>query len=253
MGNGVYFMRGSEHLSSIIKLFCFPYAGGSASVYGKLKQYLDKNIEIVPIEYTGRGKRINEKFYTDISGAIDDIYEVIRKHINGHEFAFLGHSMGCIIAYEICKRVREDCGREPAHIFVSGRYPPHVRKKSTILHTLPNDWFKNEIMKIGGTPKEIFENEELSQLFIPILKADYRLVELYEFQDENVRFNSRITVLSGKDDKIVEKDELYEWQKYSLYAIDVYEFDGGHFFINNYVKEIAEIINHSLDVCSIPV
>jgi len=234
-------------------LFCFSYAGGSATVYNKFNQYLDKNIEILPIEYAGRGKRINEEFYPNISCAIDDIYKEVSRHINECEFAFFGHSMGTVIAYEVGKRIKEKCSREPIHIFVSGRYPPHINKKGTRLHLLPDERFKDEILKVGGTPKEVFENKEYAELFIPILRADYKLIELYSFNEDLTKFNSGITVFSGKDDKIVERNELFEWQKYSEYGIDVYEFDGGHFFINNHIKEIVETINTTLNSNIIPV
>jgi surfactin synthase thioesterase subunit len=234
-------------------LFCFSYAGGSATVYNKFNQYLDKNIKMIPIEYAGRGKRINEEFYTNISCAIDDIYKEISQHINEYEFAFFGHSMGTVIAYEVGKRVKEKCDREPVHIFVSGRYPPHINKRDNYLHMLPDDRFKDEILKVGGTPKEVFENKEFTELFIPILRADYKLIELYTSDEVITKFDSGITVLSGKDDKIVQRDEMLEWQKYSMHGIDLYEFDGGHFFINNCFKEIAEIINSTLNCNIIPV
>ncbi len=228
-------------------IFCFSYAGGSAIIYNKFKQHLDKNIEVIPIEYAGRGKRINEGFYTDISCAIDDIFTEVKPYIGEYEFSIFGHSMGTVIAYEVSKRIKEIYGIEPIHIFVSGRYPPHIAKKSNQLHTLEDERFKEEILKIGGTPKEVFENKEFAKLFLPILRADYKLIELYTFDGSLTKFNSGITVFSGKDDKITERDELFEWQRYSLHEIDMYEFDGGHFFINNYIKEIAEIINSTLN------
>lgn len=246
-------MSTADYFSKKKILFCFSYAGGSAAVYNKFNQYLDKNIKMIPIEYAGRGKRINEEFYSNISCAIDDIYKEVIQYIYEYEFAFFGHSMGTVIAYEVSKRVKEKCGREPVHIFVSGRYPPHINKIENHLHILPDDKFKDEILKVGGTQNEVFENKELAQLFIPILRADYRLIELYKCNDDITKFNAGITVFSGKDDKIVGKNEMFEWQKYSDYLIDVHEFDGGHFFINNYTKEIVEIINSTLYSNIVPI
>jgi len=246
-------MNTAGYSQNKIRLFCFPYAGGSSSVYNKFNRFLDPKIEIIPIEYKGRGKRTNEEFYTNISCAIDDIYNEVVRHISDYEFAVFGHSMGSVIAYEVCKKIRENIGREPVHIFVSGRYPPHIDKKGRLLHILPDESFIEEIIKIGGTPKEVFENRDFSQLFTPILRADYKLIELYSFNDDIIRFNSGMSVFSGKNDSIVNKNELFEWQKYSVYGINIYEFDGGHFFINNYNKEIADIINGTLADNIIPV
>jgi hypothetical protein len=46
------------NIISIIKLFCFPYAGGSATIFNKWRSYfnVDSDIELVPLELSRRGK-----------------------------------------------------------------------------------------------------------------------------------------------------------------------------------------------------
>ncbi|MCX8132092.1 MAG: thioesterase domain-containing protein [Clostridia bacterium] len=232
-------------------LFCFPYVGGSSTVYNKWKAFVDNCIELVPVEYSGRGKRIREHFYDNMSEAIDDMYKTVSSFIEGRRFAVYGHSMGSVIAYEICKRIKMESGKDPLHIFVSGRYPPHVKKDEELLHMLPDDRFKEEILKIGGTPGEVFENREFAQIFIPILRADYRLIERYEYVEENVRFNCGITVLNGNADKITSGCDMFEWQKHTAHKIVISEFNGGHFFIHDYIKEITGIINSTLTECTL--
>lgn len=229
-----------------IRLFCFPYAGGSAVVYGKWKMYLDGAIELVPIEYAGRGKRIKEDFYSDMAEAIDDICHEVSGLLQELPFAVFGHSMGSILGYEICNKIRESCGKEPAHIFVSGRYPPHIHKTPGMLHLLSDQLFAYEMIKIGGTSKEIFDSKELREIFIPILKADYRLIELYDYVEKNAQFQCGITAFGGRTDPLVTSAELLEWQKHSRTGAKIYQFDGNHFFIHDHVKEITAIINNTL-------
>ncbi|HEX2937491.1 MAG TPA: thioesterase domain-containing protein [Ruminiclostridium sp.] len=229
-----------------IKLFCLAYAGGSALTYNKINQYLDNNIELIPIEYDGRGKIINEEFYPDMASAVDDVYKEVSKHLDSGEFAVYGHSLGGVVTYELCKKLKKESGREPGCIFISGRYPPHIIKEASMLYKLPDEEFKEEILRIGGTPKEVFENKELAKLFVPILRADYKIIEQYRYVEENVKFKSKIIVLGGKEDKTADRSDLYEWQKYSEKPINVFEFDGGHFFINEYTREVTEVINETL-------
>lgn len=227
-------------------LFCLPYAGGSATMYNKWKPYLDKQIELMPVELAGRGRRINEPFYTDMTEAIEDIFLKIRMLVEQNPFAFFGHSMGSVFVYELVKKIRNACGKEPAHIFVSGRYPPHIKKSSKILHLMPDEDFKDEILNFGGTIKEVFEDKKLAEIFIPIIKADYTLIENYGYIEENLKFKSRITGFRGNKDELVTEDELYEWAKFSPAEFQAYEFDGGHFFVNEYTNEITRIINRTL-------
>lgn len=229
-----------------IVLLCFPYAGGSAAIYNKWKIYLDKRIELVPVEIAGRGRRINEPFCSSIADAVEDIYQRIWTPIGQNKFSLFGHSMGSVIVYEICRRIRQNGGREPAHIFVSGRYPPHIKKENERLHLLPDDEFKREILKIGGTPGEVFEDEKLAQIFVPILKADYRLIEEYEYQEENLAFDCGITAFGGRQDGLVTRGELQQWQRFTSLNCKTHEFEGDHFFIHHYTKELTGMVNHTL-------
>lgn len=110
-----------------ITLFCFPYAGGSAVAYNKWKKYNNTNIEIIPIELAGRGKRFGEELYDKIEDAVDDVYEIVKSNING-PYGLFGHSMGSIIAYELARKINNSNLPNPEYIFVSGRKPPHIEE-----------------------------------------------------------------------------------------------------------------------------
>jgi surfactin synthase thioesterase subunit len=234
-----------ENMQSI-KLFCIPYAGASAMVYSKWKTFLDHSIILYPVELAGRGKRFGTPFYEDLEQAVMDVYSLIKDDIEGSSFAFFGHSMGALIVYELCQKIKELKSVEPVHVFFSGRYPPHIVKKDKTLHVLADNEFKEEIFSLGGTPKEVYENEELLKYFLPILKADYKIIEKYEFKNKGHKLGCRITCLTGKYDKDVRYSEMLEWASYTNNFASVREFEGGHFFINNYTEEITNMINKAL-------
>jgi len=229
-----------------VKLFCLPYAGASASVYLKWKTRLDRKIELIPLELAGRGRRHREPFYESAEDAIEDILKYFLDYLDESPFAILGHSMGSILAYELAQKVRLIRGREPVWMFVSGRYPPHIKKQQKIIHNLPIDEFKNEILKLGGTPLEVFENPILTDLFLPVLKADYKLIETYEYVCTNKKLNCGITVFNGKDDCITAGTDMKEWGLQTTNICKVYEFEGDHFFINCHDREITDVINSTL-------
>ncbi len=233
-----------------IRLFCLPYAGGSASVFNKWRTYLDSRIELVPLELAGRGRRMNQPFYGSVHEAADDIYSSISQSLDGCPYAFYGHSMGTVIVYEVCRRIVQNGRTSPCHVFASGRYAPHIKKNEKELHALPEDEFKEEILKIGGTPKQIFEDPQLTQIFSPVLRADYRIIECYKHAESNISLSCPITVLSGRSDSIThgldQENEMLGWPKYTSGLCKMHEFDGGHFFIFDYIKEIANIINSSI-------
>lgn len=129
---------------SKLVLFCFPYAGGSESIYNKWRNYLHPNIELQPIYYAGRGRRFQEGCYHDMDDVTNDIFENINRYIYKSNYSFFGHSMGGLIAYELCKKMVREGFLPPTHIFLSGIKPPnHVRRKK--VHNLPEKEFKKNI------------------------------------------------------------------------------------------------------------
>lgn len=225
-----------------IKLFCFPYAGGSSSNYMKWRSKLFSSIQLIPIELAGRGRRIQEPFYQSFDAAIDDIVQEIEKHLDGTPFAFFGHSMGSLLAYECAHKLMIKRELLPEVIIFSGKNPPHLKKKKQI-YQLSDVQFRQELLAIGGFEKEIVENTELFNFFIPILRADFRLVETYNYKEKQDKIDSDIVVLYGKNDNLTTIEELNEWSIHVKRQPKIYAFDGGHFFINDQFHSIIHLIN----------
>lgn len=228
-----------------VRMFCFPYAGGSAAIYSKWKKYLDNNIELIPVELAGRGRRMSESLYDSMSQAVDDIYNIINPLIKQGDYVFYGHSMGTIIAFELCRKIMDKGERQPLHLFVSGRFPPDLKSESKI-SGLPDNEFLQEIFKLGGTSAGLIDNKELRDIFVPILKADYRIIEEYICVNSNKKFDYGITAFTGNDDPEVSFSEIKEWGKHTTAQSLFYEFEGNHFFINEKIIEITEIINSTI-------
>jgi medium-chain acyl-[acyl-carrier-protein] hydrolase len=229
----------------MIKLFCLPYAGGSAMVYNRWKLSINGMIQIRPVELTGRGKRFTEPYYDNLMQAVDDIYRLVKPELNGL-YAFYGHSMGSLLVYELVRKINSLPHPQPVHLFLSGGSPPHIRKSDKVYHKMPEEQFKEEIFKMGGTPREVFENKELLEIFIPLLRADYKILETYEFQPEHPVFDCGITLFNGKEDEEVTSDEIRQWQRYTKVQCPLHEYESGHFFIHDQMEDIVQIINDTL-------
>lgn len=230
---------------SKMRLYCFPYAGGSAAVFNKWRTYLNRKIELVPVELAGRGIRFREAFYGSMFEAVNDLYSRLSPTLTQGPYAFFGHSMGSLLVYELCHKIMAENRIGPVHIFLSGKSPPHLKKETKLLHTLPIEKFKEELYEIGGTPREVLENQELMDIFIPILKADYQIYETYEFTPRDTKLKAGITVFNGISDNIG-YEAMLEWGEYTSGSSEIYQFEGGHFFIHQHTVEIVKIINETL-------
>ena len=226
-------------------LFCLPYAGGSEVIYYKWKKYLNSSIQLEPIELKGRGKRFNEAFYESLEEAVQDIFENIKDKVLHDEYAIYGHSMGSLLAYELYYKICKENVRMPKHMFFSGYKAPSIPRNEKQIYLLPDDEFIKEVIELGGTPQEVADNEELLQLFTPILRNDFKMLEKYLYKEKKEKIQCDISILNGKEDDIT-LQEILVWKYHTDKEFKVYNFEGNHFFINNNVEGITKVINNTL-------
>ncbi|QOQ54192.1 thioesterase II family protein [Bacillus amyloliquefaciens] len=228
-----------------IKLFCIPHAGGLSSIYSEWNNSVGPEIELIPVELAGRGSRFSEKCYKTINQAVDDITEFVLKKHNNKCYAIYGHSMGAYISYEVILKLMKLTDNLPQHLFVSGKGAPHLTKESFISN-LPDKQMIQWLNKLGGIPNDLIENYELMKLFLPMIRNDYKLIENYSNKIKKKLSNVTLTVLTGKFDDSLTIREVEGWKEYSEKRVDIYQINGGHFFINESDTEVISIVRDKL-------
>lgn len=225
-------------------LFCIPYAGGTAEVtYGKWQKALGPNIQMVALEPAGHGRRMREPFSESIEATALDFLPKVKQAIGeGKRYAIYAHSMGTLIAYELVKAVIHAGLEEPDALFLSGRLPPNHHYNGPDLHLLDDSGLVESLMKIDGSPKDLFSIPALVDTFLPIIRSDYRLTETYTFEPPITSINGSIYCFFSDQDSLVNLHDLNEWRHFCRKEFIVHQYDGHHFFINDhYVAICAEI------------
>lgn len=228
-------------MQKIINLYCIPYAGGNSTVYYSWKKLVEPYINIIPLELSGRGTRSSEPFYHNFNEATCDLFRKIKDNIEKEPYALFGHSMGSTLAYELTQKIISSGLSRPVHVFFSGRKPPQNNKDYKKISNESIENFKKEILDLGGTPPEIFDNPLLEKIFLPILKADYRILEEYRYDAKTDRLPIDISIFFGDKDIHTPIDGIKDWNKYTSCNCKFYCIEGGHFFIN---KNAAAVVNH---------
>ncbi|MFD0772070.1 thioesterase II family protein [Bacillus sp. CGMCC 1.60114] len=223
------------------KLFCVPHAGGSAFSYSKWKNYFNPYIEVVPIELAGRGYRIEENLYQSMEEAVNDVHTSIVKQLDNSPYILYGHSMGSLIAYEVARKIQDSNNVLPEFLVLSGRNHPNSKIKN-IRHNLSNEQFKKEIIAMGGTPSEVLQSEELMEIFLPILRADFKIVETYIHDNNRQACDIDFLIFNGKNDEFTTYDEVIKWGEYTKGLCTFHSFEGKHFYLYENIQEIANII-----------
>ena len=217
-----------------LRLICFPFAGGNANTYRSWSKQLPDDIELLAIQLPGRGARFNEDCISDLPELIEQLIPVI-KSLTQIPYVFFGHSMGAIIAYELCDALHKHNEKLPDLLMLSACSAPHCKQQTKALHSLPSLEFWEEVQTINGTPREILDNHELLALLEPSLRADFKIVYDWRqshFQTQPSTLPVPMEILGGKEDGSVSLKQLEGWKSYSEHKAHVHLFDGDHFFIN---------------------
>src|SRR6185503_11064474 len=93
-------------------------------------------------------------------------------------FAFFGHSMGALIAFELTRHLRRHGRPGPRHLFLSGARAPR-RPAPPPFHVLPEHALLAELSRLNGTPPEILQEPEYMAMVLPLIRADLELYETY--------------------------------------------------------------------------
>ncbi|RCX18345.1 medium-chain acyl-[acyl-carrier-protein] hydrolase [Anaerobacterium chartisolvens] len=226
-----------------IRLFCFPFAGGAASVFHSWISKLPEYIEVCSIQLPGRENRFSEKPYTSIGPLVDDLMKDIIDYFY-MPYAFFGYSLGATICFELAQKLRQNMHPQPMHLFISGNTAPHIPDEE-IIHNIPQVQFIEKIRQYNGTPDFILNNKELMDVFIPILRADLELEETYRYSCCEP-FEYPITVFGGEDDLEVSIEGLMEWNKYTTDRFSMKMFPGGHFFLREAQIPLLQCIVNEL-------
>ena len=235
-------------MQNYIKLLCFPFAGAFSTIYVNwFKNINHRQIELVPVELAGKNKRVLEPMIDSIEATIYDLLPRLLSHFQT-PYALLGHSLGCLIIYELIQKIVKNHYNIPKHIFLSGSVPPHLKKTKTFIHLLPDKEFLVEIVKIGGMSKEFLNNKELQKIFLPILRADYKMFETYFPQPDKFNFPCDITVLAGNKDHLASSEMAKHWLNYTTKNAQFIVYEGNHFFIKDNRKSITCLLNQVLSL-----
>ncbi|MDO6435743.1 alpha/beta fold hydrolase [Flavitalea sp. BT771] len=227
-----------------INLICFPYAGGSKYSYSVFNSLVSPQMNVLPFELPGRGDRLMEPLLNDIKAVVQDLFGQIENLLR-EPYILYGHSMGGLLAYLMAKKISGCRLPLPLKLVITGCEGPSVEYKSIKLQSdLPIPEFITELRALGGAPEGVLEDESFFNFFEPILRADLRVIEGYEYQ-ESFPLDIPICVMYGSEEDMTAVD-VEAWQKESGMDVEMIQFPGNHFFIFNYARQIVTIIEQKL-------
>ena len=227
-----WIIRPSPRADAQVRLFCFPFAGGGASAFKPWANALPDHFELCVIQMPGREERLAEPLMTDMSELVTALTQEIAP-LTDRPFAFFGHSMGAIVAYEVACRLRDTGAGQLSRLFLSARAAPQLQQDGTPLRHLDDEAFIDRLQKVyGAVPEAIRQSAELRDIFLPILRADVALLETHA-DTRPEPLPCPITAFGGANDPAISAGMLAGWQDRTSAGFAQCEFPGDHFYVNS--------------------
>jgi len=225
-----------------IRLFCLPYAGGSARVFADWNQALPPWIDVVPLEPPGRGHRFDEPVTDDKAVVVTGLRDAALSDLD-RPYAVFGHSLGAFLGFELILALQR-LGRPACHFFASGAGAPHLPTRNPAPR-FDDRQLRSHIAKLGGTPPELVANDELMELMLPVLRADFTLADTYQ-APAGALLDCPMTAFCGDRDDEAPAADVLAWQRHTRATCTVRMLAGDHFFVHSARDALLSLIASSL-------
>jgi medium-chain acyl-[acyl-carrier-protein] hydrolase len=214
-----------------LRLFCFHFAGGDASIYRLWTTQLPTTLEVCPIELPGRATRRAEPPITEFPTLIDTLARRVQPFLKDRPFAFFGHSFGGVIAFELTRTLRRLGAPLPVRLFLSACPALHARPRAVppISH-LPDTEFLEQISLRFGTPRDVLVSDEVRDSVLPALRADLFLAENYQYVPE-APLQLPLSSFGATEDATVSAWDIQQWGRQTTADFRSRMFPGNHFYL----------------------
>src|SRR2546425_3354292 len=235
-----WFGRTLDGAGGRLLLFCFPPVGGGSMFFRSWLNAAPRQIAICPVQLPGREHRMMEQPFERLQPLVQKLLEVIPHQ---QPFAFFGHSMGALISFEVARGLRKQGLPGPQRMFVSAASAPQLPRNPP-RYCLPDREFVEALRVLGGTADVVLNDAALLRDFLPMLRADFAVVDTYEYLQEEP-LDCPIHVFGGKEDREVPYDQLLSWRGQTRAKFTSRIFTGGHFYIQTVWGKLIDDISNT--------
>lgn len=237
-----YLITPAAKSHAALRLYCLPYAGGTAATYLPWSEHIHPCVELVATQLPGRANRMREQAHENIDDLVNEMATAIAPGLD-KPYALFGHSLGSRLALALARELERRGHAAPVLFIASGSRAPHRCGEPNNYHELPHAEFIDKLRELNGTPEEILADKDLMELALPILRADFKLADAAIAAPCERALPCPVWVFAGERDRYQTREELLAWGDYFSQAAQLVVFPGGHFFIEQHRHAVLERMN----------
>jgi surfactin synthase thioesterase subunit len=228
-----------------LRLYCFPHAGGGASAYRSWPELIGADVEVVAVRLPGRESRFAEPRFRRMADVVAALCGPLSASLD-RPFAFFGHSLGALVAFETACVLARAGAPSPVHLLAAASPAPGRGGRDGPLHTLPAHALIDRLREYGGLPEPVLAQHALLSVLLPTIRDDLEIGYAYHAADIGC-LRCPVTVLGGVDDRSVSAEDLAGWEAVTDGPFAIRLVPGGHFFVGeagaSTMASIVEALN----------
>jgi surfactin synthase thioesterase subunit len=221
-------------------VFCFPHVGGGTTFYNTWLQHLPPHAELCAIRLPGRESRQGEPFIEDMDTLIGILVDATDALMD-RPYVLFGHCSGSLMAYYFARRMMAEGRRMPSHLIVTSVAAPSTPATSDPIHVLPRDELISRFVAYGGVAPEILADDDLIEVFEPVIRADSALIEQVKHLP-GPPLDVPLTVISGLDDPFLDFEALAAWRHETTANFSLRLEHAGHFVVDESAAIVASLL-----------
>lgn len=224
------------------RIFCFPHAGGNLRTFLGWQPGLGTDAEVLAVCRPGREHRAHEPaptFEEYVDGATTAIRAACER--DDRPVYLFGHSLGALVAFEVTRRLADL--PELRHLVASGLSAPSLLPSRRVrdIAKLEGKAFAEAIGFFGGLPPEVVADEELHEVLLPGLVADFHLAVGYRYEPA-APLAVNVSLINGLEDPHVGLEELEPWRNEVRETPARHWADGGHFYFEKRPEAVIDLL-----------
>ena len=231
------------------RLFLFHHAGGSAALYDGWARLLPADWDIVYCDAPGRGSELRSRPLDDAEALVAHFHRELAPAMDEGPFAFFGHSMGGLVAYELAVRLERQGGPAPFWLGLSSCAAPRPGHRPEELSRYTPERLQDWLLAAGGTDRDVIRHPMVWRMLEPVLRADLRVVESWHPAAGRQPLDAALTVFGGADDALLVPEKMTGWEQHSASFTGSHLYDGGHFYLRQRPAEVVGRIVREIESC----
>ncbi|EFL30509.1 thioesterase 1 [Streptomyces viridochromogenes DSM 40736] len=243
-------IQSAEAPRAVARVVCLSRAGGSARDFDQWRKPLGEEIEMCAVQLPGRLDRFHEEPLSDLHRIAEEVADALTT-LSPRPYLLFGDCMGALVAFETASALRRLGAAAPASLVVASYPAPDRMRTQRPYSDGSAEDLRERLREVGGVPPAVLDEDELFELMLPMLRADFAAFEGYRYR-ETEPLASGIHALVGADDPYVTVADLHGWRPHTTGEFTARALTGGHFFLHESDEAVSLVRDLALDAARSP-